>query len=187
MFAALFLIGALLVFGTIFSAIETFILPRGVPNTLTRGVFYLVRLLFAIPLRLARTYKGRDRIMALYAPISLLALIPIWYTIITPGYYLIYAASGTSPWLAAFRLSGSSLLTLGFNTPENDFHTLLVFSEATLGQILVALLIAYLPTMYSAFSRRETAVTLLEVRAGSPPSAVVMLQCFQRIHKQEII
>jgi len=49
-------------------------------------------------------------------------------------------------------------------------QTLLAFTEGTIGLILVALLIAYLPTMYTAFSRREAAVTLLEVRAGSPPS-----------------
>jgi hypothetical protein len=55
------------------------------------------------------------------------------------------------------------------------------FSEAALGLILIALLIAYLPTMYSAFSRRELAVTLLEVRAGHPPSAVTLLTRFQRL------
>ena len=47
---------------------------------------------------------------------------------------------------------------------------------------MVALLIAYLPTMYAAFSRREAAVTLLEVRAGNPPSAAEMIQRYHRIH-----
>ena len=51
-----------------------------------------------------------------------------------------------------------------------------------LGLIMVALLIAYLPTMYAAFSRREQAVNMLEVRAGSPPSALEMLLRFRRIH-----
>ena len=51
-----------------------------------------------------------------------------------------------------------------------------------IGLLLIALLIAYLPSMYSAFQRRELAVTLLEVRAGSPPSAVEMIERFQRIH-----
>ncbi len=51
-----------------------------------------------------------------------------------------------------------------------------------LGLLLVALLIAYLPTMYSAFSRREQAVNMLEVRAGIPPSALEMLLRFNRIH-----
>ena len=60
--------------------------------------------------------------------------------------------------------------------------TFLVFSEATLGLILVAMLISYLPTIYGSFSRRELLVNLLEVRADSPPSAVVMLTRFQRLH-----
>ncbi len=52
---------------------------------------------------------------------------------------------------------------------------MLEFSAALLGLILVALLIAYLPTMYAAFTRRETQVELLEVRAGSPPSPWEMI------------
>ena len=56
------------------------------------------------------------------------------------------------------------------------------FSEAALGLILVALLIAYLPTIYSAFSRREAAVAMLEVRAGTPPSCVEMIERYHRIH-----
>jgi hypothetical protein len=61
-------------------------------------------------------------------------------------------------------------------------QTLLAFSEATVGLILIALLIAYLPTIYSAFQRREAAVNLLEVRAGKPPSAVEMIERYHRIH-----
>ena len=57
--------------------------------------------------------------------------------------------------------------------------------KKNLFQILVAVLIAYLPTMYAAFSRRETAVTLLEVRANTPPSAVEMILRFNRIHGLE--
>jgi hypothetical protein len=59
--------------------------------------------------------------------------------------------------------------------------TLLAFSEAAVGLLLLALLIAYLPTMYTAFSRREAAVNLLDVRAGSPHSALVMLERYQRL------
>jgi hypothetical protein len=54
-------------------------------------------------------------------------------------------------------------------------HTFLAFNEATLGLLLVALLIAYSPTMYSVFSRRELAVSQLSSRAGMPPSATEMI------------
>jgi hypothetical protein len=93
-----------------------------------------------------------------------------------------YWGAGLDSWLLDFRLSGSSLLTLGFEKSEKPLLSLLSISEAAVGLILVALLIAYLPTMYAAFSRRESAVTLLEVRAGTPPSAVEMLLRFNRIH-----
>ena len=93
-----------------------------------------------------------------------------------------YWALGVNNWLFDLRLSGSSLLTLGTASSDSFFVNILVFSEATLGLVLVALLIAYLPTMYSAFSRREQAVNLLEVRAGNPPTAVEMILRFNRIH-----
>src|SRR5258708_10204382 len=54
-----------------------------------------------------------------------------------------------------------------------------------IGLILIALLIAYLPTIYAAFSRREAAVTMLEVRAGSPPSAVEMIKRYTRLKRLE--
>jgi hypothetical protein len=75
----------------------------------------------------------------------------------------------------AMVLSGSSLLTLGFATHEGLTNVFLTLSEAALGLVLLALLITYLPTVYAAFSRREQAVTALEVRAGSPPSGVEMI------------
>jgi hypothetical protein len=82
----------------------------------------------------------------------------------------------------AVRLSGSSLLTLGFAASDAAGATVLIFSEAILGLILIALLISYLPTIYSAFSRRELLVNLLEVRADTPPSPIVMLTRFDRLH-----
>lgn len=180
-----FLVGLAIVTRTVFSAIETFILPRDVPDRLARLSFLSMRIVFSLPLSLARTYERRDRIMALYAPITLILLVPLWYSLILIGYMLMYWSLGIGSWYESFYLSGSSLLTLGFAEPSRFPTTLLVFSEATLGLILVALLIAYLPTMYAAFSRREAAVTLLEVRAGVPPSAVEMILRFNRIHGLE--
>jgi hypothetical protein len=93
-----------------------------------------------------------------------------------------YWAMDAGDLFAAFRLSGSSLFTLGFDISKTPVITAFAFSEAMLGLMLVGLLIAYLPTMYSAFARREQAVNLLEVRAGSPPSAQEMLLRFHRNH-----
>ncbi len=120
--------------------------------------------------------------MAYYAPIGLMLLVPTWYTLILLGYSGMYWALGAGAWFDVFQLSGSSLFTLGFKSTQAFGISTLVFSEAMLGLLLVALLIAYLPTMYAAFSRREQAVNMLDVRAGIPPSSLEMLLRFNRIH-----
>ena len=181
----IFLTGVILVVGTIFSALETFILPRGVSDRLTRLVFLGIRLFITIPLKRARNYEARDRIMAFYAPLGLLALVPVWYFIIAIGYAMVYWSIGMTSWESAFMMSGSSLVTLGFETPQGIIMGLIVFSESIIGLILVAMLIAYLPSMYAAFSRRESVVTMLEVRAGKPPSAIELLLRYHRIHGLE--
>jgi hypothetical protein len=176
------LVGVVVVVAALSSVVKTFVLPRSAPDLLVRAVFQTTRRFFDFSLRWTRSYAGRDRIMAFYAPVSLLTLLPFWYTCVWIGYAAMFWALGTNSWYEALRLSGSSLFTLGFSTVDTLPAMILVFSEAMIGLILVALLIAYLPTMYAAFSRREAAVTLLEVRAGAPPSAVEMLKRFNRIH-----
>lgn len=133
-------------------------------------------------MRRRASYIERDRVMAFYAPFATIALLPVWLTFVALGYMFMYWALGESSWYQAFRISGSSLLTLGYASADQIPETFLEFTEATIGLMLVALIIAYLPSMYSAFSRREAIVTLLEVRAGSPPNAVEMLLRFNRIH-----
>lgn len=182
-----FLLGLALAIGTFFSALSTFVLPRSARSRLNRIVFRSLRRVFNVILHFTRSYEQRDAIMAYYAPIGLMLLVPAWYTLIILGYSAMYWALGVPGWQADFHLSGSSLLTLGSVAAEPFWINVLVFSEATLGLVLVALLIAYLPTMYSAFSRREQAVNLLEVRAGNPPTAVGMLQRFYRIHGLEAL
>jgi hypothetical protein len=177
-----FLAGVFLVVGTAFSAIETFVLPRGVSDRLTRLVFLGIRLFITLPLKRARTYEARDRIMAFYAPLGLLALVPVWYFIIAIGYAMMYWSMGVNDWQNALLMSGSSLFTLGFEAPNGVPMALILFSESMIGLILVAMLIAYLPSMYAAFSRRESTVTMLEVRAGKPPSAIELLLRYHRIH-----
>ncbi len=177
-----FVFGLSNVLATIFSAISTFVLPRSARSKLNRIVFGLLRRLFEFIMRFTRTYEQRDAIMAYYAPIALMLLVPTWYVLIALGYSFMYWSLRAGDYFFDLRLSGSSLLTLGFTASEGYLVTILVFSEAMLGLIMVALLIAYLPTMYSAFSRREQAVNMLEVRAGNPPNPLDMLTRFHRIH-----
>jgi len=177
-----FLVGLITVILTLFSALSTFVLPRAARSQLNRFVFGLTRRIFEFILKFFKTYERRDAIMAYYAPISLMLLVPTWYVLISLGFAAMYWSLGAGDWLTVFRLSGSSLFTLGFETKTSFILSAFEFTEAMLGLILVGLLISYLPTMYSAFSRREQVVNLLEVRAGSPPSALEMILRFNRIH-----
>ena len=178
---AVFILGMSGVLLALRSTIQTFVLPRSARDRLTGFVFRAVRRLFDLRIRWIDSYRDQDRIMAFYAPVSLLILLPTWLGIILAGYMAMFWSLGAGSWHQSFWLSGSSLFTLGFATAESRAQQLLIFSEATIGLILVALLIAYLPTMYGAFSRREAAVTLLEIRAGSPPSAAEMLTRLHRL------
>lgn len=180
-----FLTGFVVIVLTLSSALSTFVLPRGVRSQLNRIVFGLLRRLFDSLLHFAKRYEVRDAIMAYYAPLGLMLLLPTWYILILTGYAGIYWSLGAGDLFAVFRLSGSSLFTLGFDISKTPLITAVAFSEAMLGLMLVGLLIAYLPTMYSAFSRREQVVNMLEVRAGSPPSASEMLLRFHRNHGLE--
>ncbi|MFN8453218.1 MAG: hypothetical protein U0401_00865 [Anaerolineae bacterium] len=180
-----FLAGLMLVIYILLSAIRTFVLPRASPEILSRFFFLTMRLLFDLRAKKARSYEERDHLMALYAPLTLILLLPFWLSLILVGYAAMFWAIGVQPWPAAFTASGSALFTLGFVSANNIPMAIIDFTESTIGLIMTALLISYLPTMYAAFSKREAAVALLEVRAGSPPTAVEMLLRYQRIHGLE--
>jgi hypothetical protein len=128
-----------------------------------------------------RSFGFRDRVMAYFAPLGMLLLVAAWLALVTVGFMLVFWAIEQKGWADAFHESGSSLLTLGFKPVEGAWLQFLSFVEAALGLGLLALLITYLPTLYGSFQRRERLVALLEVRAGSPPSAVEMLTRFHRI------
>ena len=174
------IVGALVVFGTLRSAVRTLLTPRSIRDPITSFVFISVRRLFNIRLRWLKSYTSRDHWMAYYAPTSLLTLLIIYLLLAQLGFMFLFWASGVTTWGEAFTVSGSSLLTLGFAKGSTFLQTVLDFLAAAIGLILVALVIAYLPTMYSAYSERERAVTLLEVMAGKPPSAITMLLRYYR-------
>lgn len=174
--------GVLIIIMNLFSAIRTFVLPRAEKDPITRFVFFIIHKAFSALTWFFPTYRQKDRIMAFYAPVALLAMPPTWLILISFGYTLIYYYLGAESLAAAFTISGSSLLTLGFARSESTFP-ILEFSQATIGPLLIALLISYLPTMYSAFHSREMSVNRLSVRAGIPPSPVRMLMRFHRLNR----
>jgi hypothetical protein len=181
LYVIVFVAGAALVAFTLSAAVRAVVLPRGTPVLLTRLVFVGLRRVFDLWGRRADTYEERDRAMALYAPFGLLSLAFAWLVLVLAGYTAMFWAIGVDPLRTAFRLSGSSIFTLGFAPFPDLPTTMLGISEAALGLSLLALLITYLPSVYASFSRREQAVALLEARAGSPPSATELIERYARI------
>jgi ABC-type multidrug transport system fused ATPase/permease subunit len=172
---AAFAAGIVIIYRTFRSAVQTIILPRAARTMLTSFVFRTLGRLFLLRARRHTTYRAKDRVFALYAPVTLLSLVAAWLLLILLAYALVYWALGVGSVLDAIRLSGSSLFTLGFSMDPRAETLIFEFSEAAIGVVLVAMLMGYLPTLYAVFSQRETMVNLLEVRAGSPPSAVGMI------------
>ncbi|MFN2452382.1 MAG: hypothetical protein ABR541_08520 [Candidatus Dormibacteria bacterium] len=173
-------LGALIVGSTFMSAVRNFIVPRAQAVLLSRLTFLLLRRLFAPFVRRSLPYEVRDRRLSIYAPLALMLVAGSWLLFTGAGFALILWALGDSPGNAA-TVSYSSLLTLGFARPAHPVGLPFTFIEAAFGLVLVALLIAFLPQIYSAFSRRETAVSLLDAVAGAPASPVTLLERHARI------
>jgi hypothetical protein len=123
-----------------------------------------------------------------YGPSSLLLLFILWAAILGLSYALIYfgmhapfndpttrgaAAGGWARLRSCIYVSGTTLVTLGLGdvVPATYAARILVIIEAGMGLGFVALVIGYLPVLYTAFSTREVAVAMLDARAGSPPTA----------------
>ena len=179
----LLVIGAMaLVAATALSAVRTFVLPRAANTFLSRLVFVTIRRGFDRWVRRLDSYEREDAVMALFAPVGLLALPVSWLLLVFTSYSLAFwAIDPSAGWQTAMDESGSSLFTLGFRAPAHFPSRLLGFTEAALGLALIALLITYLPSIYSAFSKREVAVQKLDVRAGTPPSPLTMILRFHDI------
>ena len=167
--------GLVIVVVTLGSSIKTVILPRASASSITRWVFLTMRRVYLVIAPRRLSYERKDRLLATYAPISLVVTLAVWLALVFVGYMLIYVGIDGLPLRESFTESGSSLFTLGFYRPSALGTTALVFTEAAIGLFLLALLITYLPAIYAAYSRREVGVTALEVRAGSPPSAREMV------------
>ena len=180
-----FVVGALVIIGTLLSAVRATVLPRGVQSRISRGVTAAVRAAFRLRVGRSATYERRDRIMAMLGPISLLVLLATWLALIMGGYTLVYLAVTGRSVSQAVELSGSSVFTLGTTSERRLGPLLLTYTEAGLGLLLVALLITFLPSIYGAFSRRENGVALLQVRAGDPPRAATMLIRYHRIEEAQ--
>jgi hypothetical protein len=167
---------ALLILG---SALKTVVLPQGGFPRLSQAVFSAVyRLLVHASWR---TRRRRAALRSLYAPVALVSLPLVWMILMVVAFNLIFWGTGSLTFSKAFEVSGSSLTTLGFSEPHGTSRIWLAFVEATIGLGLVALLISYLPTIFSAYNGRERGIVTLRPLAGAPPTAPEFVQTLHRM------
>jgi len=160
--------GALLLLTDWNSIIGTLIVPRPIGSWLTKLVDRVVLAAYRFVTRGVADYHRRDRIFATQAAAILLTQLVAWLTIALIAFTLLMWPFADRGITAAFTDAGSSIFTLGFAEPLGTAPVVLVLLAAATGLIVVALQIGYLPTLYSAFNRRETEVALLNARAGVP-------------------
>lgn len=164
-----FAVGLVVLLVTGSSVVKTLLIPRNVDAGLTtlvsRAVYAGYRTVTVRTGDLAR----REQIHATSAPVFLFALLTCWIALLYVGFALLLWPFLGGNLAAALRASGSSLFTLGFASPTGAAPEAIVFVAAASGLGAIALLIAYLPTLYGAFNRRETLVTMLDALAGTPP------------------
>ena len=177
-----FFFGLAIVVYVIQAAVRMVILPRATRVRLSGVVFAVVAVTFRWGAGKRRGYERQDGILAMIAPVGLLAVPVSWLTLLLVGFSFMFWATDTDLGAdGAFNLAGSSLTTLGFAPAIGVGQQALAFTAALLGLLVLTLFITYLPSIYSAFQDRENKVALLEVRAGTPPSAPEMLVRYHNI------
>ena len=176
---AALVVGIALIALTLRSAVKTFVVPRGQHELITSIVLEVVTWIFR-PFFLrsvpgARRLVKRTSALSLYAPVALLCFYATWLVLTWLGFALVFWGVSEENLVGALRLSGSSIFTLGFTEPPSNGAMASVMIEAGIGLFLIALLIGYFPTIYSAYVRRESVMSALQERAGTPPSGLELL------------
>jgi hypothetical protein len=181
-------LGILCIIAILQDGFETIVLPRRVSRK-----FRLARLfyLFTWPLwraigRKIRPGNRREYYLSYYGPLSLILLLVLWMVVLIFAFALVQwglgsqlSTPGESPtFFTDLYMSGTTFITLGLGdvVPHPGLPRLLTVIEACIGFGLLALIIGYVPIIYQAFSRREAGISLLDARAGSPPSATELLR-----------
>jgi hypothetical protein len=159
-------VGALLVFTAARSVIGTVIVPRPVGSWLTRTVDKLVVIIYRVATDRISDNRRRDRVLAGQAAAILLLQLVAWLAIFFVGFSLLMLPF--FPITTAFTTAGPALFEIGSERVSGAPERIILDIASLAGIITVTLQIAYLPTLYSEFNRRENEVTLLNARAGVP-------------------
>jgi hypothetical protein len=160
--------GALLVVTAATSVIGTLIVPRPVASWLTRWVDRIVNSVFVLATKRIQEFRRRDRVLATHAATLLICQLAAWLAIFFVGFSLIFWPLVHGGITTAFRTAGPALWEIGSAPAHGALQQAILDVASITGIITVTLQIAYLPTLYSAFNRRETEVALLNARADVP-------------------
>ncbi|MGA3373147.1 MAG: potassium channel family protein [Terracidiphilus sp.] len=180
--------GIACLFAVLLDAFQTIILPRrAVGRFRLTSIFYRMTWSpWVFFTKRLHDPRKRESAFSYYGPMSLIFLLVVWAAVMVVGFALIYYALG-SPFIDSaqgpgFRsdlyVSGTTIFTLGLGdvTPRNPWARELVILEAGTGFGFLAVVMGYFPVLYSAFSRREVSISLLDARAGSPPTAAELMR-----------
>jgi Ion channel len=171
----------------LWDSFEVMLLPRRVTGNLrlARLCYVYSWTPWAALARRMRPGKHRNTFLSVFGPLSVLLLISLWATALIVGFALLQWSLGTNlhtpdhrQGLAAhLYMSGVTFFTLGFGdvTPTHALGRFLAVAETGLGFAFLAMVMSYLPVLYQAFSHRELTISLLDARAGSPPTAAQLL------------
>jgi ion channel len=179
--------GVFLVLLIYWEAFETLVFPRRVSRRFrfTRAFYQATWVPWrAIGSRL-KPGRSRENFLSIYGPISLLLLLVTWIGALIVAFALMHwgggsklqAPAGLQGFVPDLLLSGATLFTLSLGdiAPASHLERLFTIVEGGTGLAFLAMVVGYLPVLYQAFSRREVNVSLLDARAGSPPSAGELL------------
>lgn len=182
------LVGILLIIIIAQDGFETIVLPRRVTRKfrLARIFYEATWTLWSLPGRKMRAGNRREQYLSYFGPSSLILLLIVWACLFVLGFALvqwgIYAPINVPEksitFTTYFYLSGTTFFTLGLGdiTPLKGIARGITIVEAGIGFGFLALVIGYVPVIYQAFSHREINISLLDARAGSPPSAIELLK-----------
>jgi len=191
--------GIVVILVVLLDAFETIVLPRRVRRQFRLTAWFYRRTW--IPWRGLASRIGsasrRENFLGYFGPLSLILLLVFWAFGLIFGFALLQYGVGEHVVLGnervtfgtVFYLSGETFFTLGYGdiTPTSGIARALAVSEAGMGFAFLGVVIGYLPTIYSSFSRREIEISLLDARAGSPPTAAELLARFGNCPEQTVL
>ena len=162
-------LGSVILAFTWTSVLFTLVLPRAIqgPGHLSIWINRSTRRIFFALARFPATYEGKDTVLAPLGPVALLAQLAVWLLLLGVGFSVMLVAYTRDVGDAASQV-GAALFSLGLARSARFTNDTIVTLAAASGFVVIALQIAYLPSLYAAFNRRESLITMLASRAGQP-------------------